>query len=187
LNLKVQDRAFGYQKTAKFPAAQHLVQDLDPKGTMLTIQDGSAWTISEKHQEIAKGWSLNDAITITPNNPSFWDKIRGKKSQFKYRIVNLSKKNKNQAVEATLSLAPFIHNPHTRRINRLDKSTGEIVLQNGQVWRVDMKGPSAPIVSEWEKDDLVIAGTNDSWFSPANPFILINVDSDNWVPATRLF
>lgn len=187
LNLKKQDRAYGYSSTAKFPIASHLVQDLDPKGTMLTIQDGSGWTISEKDQGITKGWSISDPITITPNKLTFWDKVRGKKSNHKYRIVNLSKKHKNESVEATLSLAPFLHNPHTRRIHRLDKTTGEIVLHNGQVWKVDMKGPCAPIVNEWEKDDLVISGTNDTWFSPSNPYILINVDSDNFVPATRLY
>lgn len=182
---KMQEKAcYLYQQGAKFPTISHLVSEVDPAGSMITIQDGAGWTIKESHQAVVKNWDINTPIAVKPNSLSLWNKITGSRPQHKYQLVNLKT---NQAVEATLAMGPFKHNPYTRQILRLDTFTGEIYLNNGSSWKVDLSGPCAEIFKSWKNNHYIIMGMNDTWYSMGNQFILIDVDTDNWLPATRLY
>lgn len=169
---------------ASYPVLTHFVRETDPQGSIVTIQDGSVWRVSESDQDIVKGWTVHSELTIKPNSLSIWNKLTGTKPRYKFRIVNLAS---NQSVEANMSLGPFKYNPNTRKIDRIDYSRGEVYLNNGSIWKIDMSGPCVDLLRDWQKGHAVILGTNDTWFSLGSPHIIIDVEKDNWVPATRVF
>jgi hypothetical protein len=182
---KLQQKSCYYsQSSVKFPVASHFISEVDPAGSMVSIQDGSGFTVKENQQYIAKTWELNSPIAVKPNSLSLWNKIQGSKPIHKYQLVNLKT---NQSVEATLALGPFKNNPSARQILRLDGVTGEIYLNNGSCWKVDLKGTGAEFFKSWKKNHYVILGMNDTWFSLGNQFIMIDVDTDNWLPASRVY
>lgn len=180
----VNARAYYYQSGVKFPAPSHFISEIDPAGSMISIPDGSAFTIKESHQAIAKTWDFNTPLAIVPNSLSLWNKVTGSRPQHKYQLINL---RNNQTVEATLSMGPYKHNPNARQILRLDRTTGEIYLNNGACYKVEMKGAAGEVFKSWKADHFVILGTNDTWFSFGNQFMVIDVNTDNWLPATRLY
>lgn len=183
--LNIQERGwnlFGSSNT--YPAISHYVRETDAAGSIVTIQDGSVWSVKENDQDIVKNWSVHTELTIMPNKLSLWNKLTGTKPAHKFRLVNLQN---NQEVAANMSLGPFKYNPNTRKIDRIDYSRGEVYLNNGTIWKVDMDRPCLQILRDWQKGHAMICGTNDTWFSLGSPFILISVEKENWLPATRVF
>ena len=168
-----------------FTNPAHTILEVAPSGDVLTIQDGSAWTISEKDRAVVLSWTVNTPlITFTPNSLSLWAKITQKEMMYKYRIVNLKT---GASVAANLSLGPFVHNPNTLRIRRFDQKRGELACTNGTVWKLEESKLSAKISRDWRNGDFVITGTNNTWFGLKEQNIIINVSADNWLPAHRLF
>lgn len=167
-----------------FPKTPHFLHERSPQGELVTIENGSAWAIKEADQPIARGWSQGTALTISPNELSLWGKLTRKELRHKYRIINLVT---NESVQANLSLGPFIHNPHTLQIRRIDKYAGEIAFTNGTLWRVDTSHLSAQILHDWLVDDFIITGQNNTWFGLGYADIIINVSTDNWLPAQRVY
>lgn len=179
-------RTFYYsQNGVKFPAISHFISEIDPAGSMISIQDGSGFTIKESHQPVARTWDYNTPIAIVPNNLSLWKQFFVSKPVHKYQLVNL---RTNQSVEATLALGPFKNNPNSRQILRLDPMSGQVHLNNGSCWQLDVKSAACrEIFKSWKASHHVILGSNDTWFSIGNQFIVIDVDTDNWLPASRLY
>ena len=175
---------FGSQGASTYPTLSHFVRETDAQGSIVTIQDGSVWSVKECDQETVKNWSVHTELTIMPNSLSFWNKLTGSRPSHKFRLVNLQN---NQTVAANMSLGPFKYNPNTRKIDRIDYARGEIYLNNNSVWKVDTSSPSMQILRDWQKGHAIICGTNDTWFSLGSPFILISVEKENWLPATRVF
>jgi hypothetical protein len=168
-----------------FAKPLHTVLEVAPYGDLLTIEDGSAWTINGKDREIVKSWDLNSPlITFTPNSLSLWAKLTRKELMYKYCIVNLKT---GASVQANLALGPFVQNPNTLRIRRFDKKSGELAFTNGSVWQLDTSKLSAKIYNDWRNGDYVITGSNNTWFGLKDQNIIINVSADNWLPAQRLF
>ncbi len=173
-------------KAAAFARVFHTLTEMSPRGDIITLQDGSAWSVGEDYHAIAASWMPSNELNISPNL-SVWYKLFGwgnGSPKYKYLITN---NDKNQSVEANLSLGPFVHNVNTKRIRRIDKSRGEIYFTNGTLWKCEAKGAAGEIFNEWKVGDYVTTGTNDTWFSFWNQDIIINFSADNWIPAERLF
>ncbi len=167
-----------------FAVVSHYVKETDSKGSLVTVQDGTTWGISESDHAIVKSWPLHTELAVKPNSLSMWNKITGTKPAHKFRLVNLQT---NQSVAANMALGPFKYSPNTRKIERIDYSRGEVYLNNGSIWKVDLSGPCAQILRDWQRGYAMICGSNDTWFSLGSPFILISVEKENWLPATRIF
>lgn len=182
--LNTHERGFNFFKSTTYPAMQHFVRETDAQGSIITIQDGSVWSVKENDQEIVKSWPIHSELTIVPNALSFWNKLTGSRPSHKYRIINLQS---NQSVAVNLSLGPFKYNPNTRKIESIDYSRGEVYLNNGHIWKVDLNRTTMQIFRDWQIGQAVICGTNDTWFSLGSPFIIISVEKDNWLPATRVY
>lgn len=183
--LNIQERGWNiFGSSTTYPPISHYVRETDAQGSIVTIQDGSVWSVKESDQDTVKNWSVHTELTIMPNNLSFWNKLTGTKPAHKFRLVNLQN---NQEVAANMSLGPFKYNPNTRKIDRIDFSRGEVYLNNGTIWKVDTSRPCMQILRDWQKGHAMICGTNDTWFSLGSPFILISVEKENWLPATRVF
>ena len=166
------------------PLAAHYVREIDPMGSIVTIEDGSIWTISPEDQWVVRNWQGIIDLTIQPNSLSLWNKLLGTKPAYTYRLVNLYT---GDSVAANLSLGPLAYDPYTLQIAAIDYFRGEIYLTNGQLWSVDLTSPCQQILTHWYSGNAVIAGTNDTWFSLGNPYILICVEDNNWLPAVRIY
>jgi len=181
---ELHDRGCGYAASYGIPLAPHFVRDIDPYGSMVTIEDGSIWTVSYEDQWIVRSWYGRTELSIQPNTLSFWNKLSGTRPAYKYNLVNIYT---GEAVAANLSIGPLAYDPNTRSIASIDYYRGEIYLNNGQIWKVDMSGTCFDVLNHWYPGNAVIAGTNDTWFSLGNPHILICVEDDNWLPAVRIY
>ncbi len=183
-NLQAKGLCWFGSSSSSYPAFTHFVRETDVQGSIVTIQDGSVWRVSDEDQYIVKKWSSRAEVAIKPNSLSFWNKLTGSRPSYKYRLVN---QYTGESVAANLSLGPFKYNPNTRKIDRIDYYQGEVYLNNGTIWKVDLSGPCSEILRDWQQGQAIICGSNDTWFSLGNPFILISVEKDNWLPATRIF
>lgn len=182
--LNIQQKGlFSFFKASPFPVVTHFVRETDPKGNIITIQDGTVWSVSEKDRDIAKTWRVHDEITVKPNSLTLWQKLTGKKNVHEYRLMNLQT---NETVAVNMSLGPFKYNPNRRVIETIDLARGEIFLNDKTLWKIEPSDPARQILRSWKKGHTIICGTNDTWFSLGSPFILISVDTDNWIPATRI-
>lgn len=182
--LNVRDRGFFFfDSPSPFESVTHYLKETDVKGSIVTIQDGSVWRIKESEQYIVKRWPVNSELTVKPNSLTLWNKLTGSRPDHKFRLVNLKT---NESVAASLSLGPFKFSPNTRKIEDVDYGRGELYLNNGQIWKVDTTGPCQQILHDWRKGQAVICGSNDTWFSLGSPLIIISVEKENWLPATRI-
>ncbi|MBS0636901.1 MAG: hypothetical protein JSS12_05280 [Verrucomicrobia bacterium] len=182
--LNIRDKGyFFFNSPAPYETVTHYLKEADARGSLVTIQDGSVWAVKESDQYLVKRWPVNAALTVKPNSLTLWNKLTGTRPDHKFRIVNLKT---NESVAASLSLGPFKFSPNTRKIEDLDYARGEIYLNNGTIWKVDLTGPCQQIFRDWKKGQAIICGSNDTWFSLGSPFILVSVEKENWLPATRI-
>jgi hypothetical protein len=166
----------------QFQSIPQFMKEKDHSGAALTLFDGSVWAIADEDQWTVRNWTESSELAIKPNALSLWNKLTGSSPSCKYRIVNMAT---NQSAAAKLLFGPFRYNPNTTKIEMLDYFTGQVTLNNGTNWFIDMSGPSSDVLRRWKRGQAVICGTNDTWFSLGSPFILINVESDNWLAANR--
>lgn len=171
------------KKAVAFPSTMHLVKELSPNGDLITIQDGSGWTVREKDFQTVQSWHATSEIAITPNWLSLWGKITRKQLVYKYRITNLATK---ENVEANLSVGPFRDDAHTLRIRRIEKERGQITFTNGTMWHYEPSRVTNAIVGDWRVGHYIIPATNNTWFGLSHNDIIINVSTDNWMPASRI-
>ncbi len=174
---------FSFFKASPFPVVTHFVRETDSKGSIITIQDGSVWAVSENDRDIAKSWRVHDEITIKPNSLTLWQKLTRKQKMHEYRLMNIAT---NQSVAVNMSSGPFKYNPNRRQISSIDAIRGEVYLSDNSLWKIELSDPARQLLRGWKKGHTLICGTNDTWFSLGSPFILISVDVDNWIPATRI-
>lgn len=177
-------RSLCAKQVALFPKAPNFLTEISPNADVITFENGAAWSIAEKHQALAQSWDTGAPLVITPNQLSLWSKLTKKGLKHKYRLVNLET---NKYVEANLSLGPYAHNPYTLKIRKINTKTGEVSFTNGTLWRVDNSAVSSALLRDWEVGDYVMTGSNNTWFGLGLPEIVVNVTSDNWLPAQRLY
>jgi len=166
-----------------FPKPKHYIHERSPNGDALTIEDGSAWSIKESDQKTVQGWSPNAPITFTPNKLSLISKLMFGTLTHNYRVVNLQTK---ESAQASLALGPFTNNENTKRIRKVT-SNGELTFNDGTVWKCDTSKASLPIFKAWRAGQYVITGVNNTWFGLGQDNIIINVSSDNWLTAQRVY
>lgn len=157
-------------------------EDTKRLGDVITIKDGSQWSIAESDREIVKRWDIGTPIAFSPNSLSTWAYFTGGTTLYKYRVTNLET---NESVEANLSKGPFLNSMSARRIRRLDKQSGTVHFNDGSIWNCNPYGDDGVIFNEWKVSDFVLLGRNDTWYSFNKNDIIINVSADNWLPAER--
>ncbi|MCE5294343.1 MAG: hypothetical protein LLF94_06985 [Chlamydiales bacterium] len=180
-NLNLHARDPYYKST--YQTSSHFIEIIDGLGSSVQIQDGTVWGIKDSDRYIVKNWHVNTEITVKPNTLTIWNKLTGTRPEHKYRLVNLAT---GESVAATMSFGPFEQHPLTRVIDHIDYYRGEIILSNGTIWKVDNTRPSMRILEDWKINHAIITGLNDTWFSLGSPYILVNVQKENWLAVTRV-
>ena len=177
-------RSLCAKQVAVFTQVPNFLTEMSPAADVITFENGSVFAIAEKDQKTAAGWDVGAPLALTPNKLSLWAKLTKKDLRHKYRIVNLKT---NKSVEANLALGPFAHNPYTLKIRKINRKAGEVSFNNGTLWKVDNSQVSATLLNDWQVGDYIMTGSNNTWFGLGLPEIVINVTSDNWLPAQRLY
>lgn len=167
-----------------FAKTPHFLTDVSIRGELLSLEDHSGWSIKDSDQLTASRWTESAAIAITPNDLSLWAKLTNKELRYKYRITNLQT---NEHVEANLTRGPLVYGQYTTSIRRIDRYSVEIALNNGTLWRLDTSKASSSLFKKWLEGDHVITGTNNTWFGLGYSDIIINSETDTWLPAQRVY
>ncbi len=149
--------------------AYHSVYGLSTYGDVVTLEDGSAWSVSGKDQWKTANtgaynmWLSGDTVFVMQNK---W-----KYTGYQFMLYNV---NTGQEVEVNLSLGPVYNGLFTHWIVAIDYFNRLITLENGTCW--SMSFFDSPVVNQWFINDTVIIGINQdslSW----NSSILINVNT----------
>jgi len=160
------------------PYACHIVNTVAAYGDSLELEDGSWWKVASGDTQIAASWGAFDPYTrmgkpevlIYPNTSWF--------SSYTYKIVN---KN-GTSIKANLSVGPIAFGEFTHWITGIDYYSGAVYLENGSRWNIS--GTDGFVFNNWQVNDTIIVGVNDSWFSSYD-FILINVNMNNYLKAKQ--
>jgi hypothetical protein len=116
-------------------------------------------------------WRAGDVVTIVPNNRWF--------SDYKYCLLN---RNTYTSTSADLILGPIAFGAATHWVVGMDLERKKVYLENGTTWKV--AASDVVLFKEWQINDTVILGTNDSWFSSYDN-ILINVNMNHHIKACQ--
>ncbi|MBM3208123.1 MAG: hypothetical protein FJZ57_05900 [Chlamydiae bacterium] len=148
-------------------ASRHWISSTNTDARVVEIEDGSRWKLSSTYN--LRSWKSNDTVTITPNHNT--------SSEYNYYVVN---KSTGGYTEANLILGPVARGPLTHWAIGFDFTKNQVFLENDSCWKISEN--DAYIMQEWEPNDTIIIGSNDSWFSSFDA-ILINVNMNNYVRA----
>ncbi|NDD58232.1 MAG: hypothetical protein EBZ47_03130 [Chlamydiae bacterium] len=146
---------------------KHWLVQANAEGTLIELEDGSGWKLSQNHR--VRNWQAGDSISITANHNIF--------SEYNYYVVNDST---GDYVAADLILGPIANGPHTHWMIGCDRANHHLYLENGSGWTINSSDDF--IFDQWEINDTIIIGKNDSWFSSFDT-LLINVNMNNSIRA----
>ncbi|MEI6242289.1 MAG: hypothetical protein WCP39_02665 [Chlamydiota bacterium] len=149
-----------------FPAEFHFIRSISGVGESIEIEDGSVWKLSENNMRILS-WKNTDPLIITQNHSWF--------SDYSYVIVN---KYTGESVLATLDLGPLEDSQWLKKVQFVNVSRSEIILDNQTKWKVSSW--DRDLIKEWKSGDVVIIGTNTSQFS-FKKNLLINVSMNEYI------
>lgn len=139
-------------------------------GDMVTLEDGSLWTISSGDSYKTLNWLTSDLIVITSNSDWF--------SSYMFRMTN---QNTGVSVKCNLTLGPIYNGLYTHWIVAINYFSQEICLEDGSIWQVS--GFDSSLFNSWLVNDTIIIGVNDKFLSSSRPNILINVNTLTFVRA----
>lgn len=163
------------QATIDIPISYHMVAGVDPDARYIQIEDQSQWKISESDVYTAMTWSPGQFVLITPNRRWF--------SEYDYFLTN---QVTGTYVSANLLRGPLHDSPYAHHISGTDcnkRGKKVIMLDNKTYWSVS--SDDHYVVDGWEINDMVIIGTNDTWFTSYDT-ILIDVETNTHVKARRM-
>lgn len=149
----------------------YYLKDVGAKGKTLTTADETIWEISSRTAATAGRWQPNSPLIIQPNRNWF--------STAEYYLYNVST---NEYVEADLSQGPFLK--YSLLIQQINYYTGYVQLSNGTEWFVGRSQLAGIRFPSWQLNQAVLIGENTSWFGPK--YILVNINENNYVPASQL-
>jgi hypothetical protein len=162
-------KEFWFSHNASIP--QHWIQAINLTENIIVTEDGSHW--KTPNSLISYFWRVQDYVTIQPNSHS--------KYAYRQYMYQLKNKYSGLLARAELIVGPELSNPHTLWIIGFHPSSQKVHLSNHTSWIVSQA--DAAIFRDWQANDTIIIGTNNSWFSSYDA-ILINVEMNNFVRAT---
>ncbi len=148
--------------------AMHWATACSFDGSIVEIEDGSQFSVSYFDSWKTIGWLSSDVLVITPNSSLF--------SLYDYEIHNLTTW---EVVECDLFAGPYLYSPYRLWIAGIDYLMDEVLLCDGTLWDISILDWN--VLSSWYVGDSIIIGVNDSFI---NPYILINVETDNYATAS---
>jgi len=162
--------------TALFHQVDHFPQD-----NIVQTEDGAEWIFESSNNYIMRTWRPGDVVVITPKGKWLWG------SNYSYVMTN---KQLGSSVDVNLFLGPIAFGSLSTWVVGIDLMNNHIYVLNGDgersVWEIS--NVDEYLFREWEVNDTLIVGENDSWlwwFSTYNN-ILINVNMNHHVRAKQI-
>ncbi len=182
---RISSNAYYSGEYCDHPRAIHKITYKNAGGELVTLEDDSIWKVASRDAATTKSWNSTDNLIIVQNN-SFWDSFWT--SAYPFRFVN---QTQGTSVAVINSQGPKYSSPNTLRITGMDDRFNYIYLNDASVWQIHKDDSAAsfdnPIEQyNWFENDAIILGSNNAWFAYKTPYILFNVNSDNYVRATRI-
>ena len=155
--------------------------DYFPQDNIVKTEDGAEWVFDKNDNYIMHTWRSGDAIVISPKGRWLWG------SNYAYIMTN---KTLGTSVDVNLFLGPIAFGSYSTWIIGIDQNNGQVYLLNGQgertIWEIS--NVDLYLFKDWEVNDTLIIGQNDSWlwwFSSYN-HILVNVNMNHFVRARQI-
>lgn len=156
------------------PGVYHVATAITPTGDMIEIEDGSVWSVNSRHHSKVRGWNNSDSLIIGQNNSWF--------SSYLYVMINQS--HNNQKVEVNGSLAPYLDSPYRHWISDLNIEYPAVRLEDGTWWKLNSSDRA--VMKDWLHNDTIIIGVNQDWFTWGYHYILINVNTNEFVRTSQM-
>ena len=176
---KITSNAYSNGAYCNHPAAFHLPIARSWDGEYITIEDGSIWKIWAGDAYLDLNWFMTDTLVIIQDTSFF--------AVYPYRIVN---QNTGASVAATLYAGPIYGNPYTLQIAAIDTFFNQVYLNDGSVFEISAFDDSCLVNGNlkyrWMVGDAVVLGSNDGNFALTRPFIIINVNVNDFARANRI-
>jgi hypothetical protein len=163
---QVQEKCLGAPKST-YNNPFYYVKCVGADGETLITTDETVWQIAPSSTNIILGWPENSTITISPSK---WY------SKYDYYLTNSATQ---ECACAKLSQGPFLQ--YAIFVSQIYHYTHSLTLSNGTVWLI----AGDPNFDSWQVGQAVLLGVNDTWFG--RPNMIININENNYVTATRIF
>jgi|GEM_PF-1538031 len=162
------------------PSLYHWI-DFFPQDNIVKTEDGAEWIFDSSDPSILRTWRSGDTIVIAPKGRWLWG------SNYSYVMTN---KDLGNSIDVNLFLGPIAFGSYSTWIVGVDQNLGQIYVLNGQgergVWEIS--NVDLYLFKEWEINDTLVVGQNDSWlwwFSSFN-HIIVNVNMNHNVRARQI-
>lgn len=146
------------------PDSYHYPYSHSMSGDQVELYNGSVWFVHPWDRYKVMNWLGSDLIFIRPN-PSWF-------SSYKYVLENQAT---GAIVDVNLIAPPYINNLW---VVNIDTNKGVAVLCDGTVW--PLNGWDYNVYNKWYVGDRIIVGINTPARFGIYPYILINVEIDNY-------
>jgi hypothetical protein len=152
-----------------------------PQDNIIKTEDGAEWIFDKNDNYILRTWRPSDTIVVSPKGRWLWG------SNYSYVMVN---KDLGSSIDVNLFLGPVAFGNFSTWIVGIDQNNGHIYLLNGMgertVWEIS--NVDLYLFKDWEVNDTLIVGQNDSWFWWFSSYnhILINVNMNHFVRARQI-
>ncbi len=162
------------------PSLYHWI-DFFPQDNIVKTEDGAEWIYDNSDSYIQRTWRPGDTIVISPKGRWLWG------SNYSYVMTN---KDLGTAIDVNLFLGPIAFGNYSTWIVGIDYNLGQIYLLNGQgertVWEIS--NVDLYLFKDWEVNDTLIMGLNDSWFWWLSSYnhIVVNVNMNHTVRARQI-
>ncbi|MBS3904882.1 MAG: hypothetical protein KGZ39_06115 [Simkania sp.] len=159
----------------EIPFFYNVASFISPYERIVQLADESRWKIAESDVRDVLSWRQGDFVVLSPNNQWF--------SDYPYCLTNQSNRS---TVRVNPLSGPLYDSPYTHHISGLDHNTPSkkiVYLDATSCWVISEEDYS--IINNWEVNDTIIIGVNDSWFTRYDT-ILIDVETNTCVKARRM-
>jgi elongation factor P hydroxylase len=155
----------GFLWNTNHNATVHRINRLCMRGEEnIELGDGSIWSVHPDERDRIAQWHT-DHIAIMPHVGWIWFW----KQEYKYHLVN---ERTGECVRANILYGSII-GKHLY-ITHIDRNCGEVRLSDRSVWVVN----DTAILQDWEADDVVLLGSNNSWLT-RYPNIILNITAES--------
>jgi hypothetical protein len=169
----------GYSQYSSPHMETHYAMRVDPYGSLITLEDGSVFSVRGGDQWKVAYWPLNSVVYVLPNHGYFFGLV---KSDYDLRLFN---SNTGETVEVFLQAGPYLFGNTSEWIADIDPYSGIIWLKDGVA--VQVHPDDIPLLWNWDDNDHLIIGTNDDSQQYYYPYILVNVASVNYVRVAFIY
>ncbi len=163
------------EAVSSYIGTYHPIIAIAPKGDHVTLENESQWEFEPQAWGSVREWRNDDLLLITPNTSWFaW-------SEPTY-IYCLKNDRTQEIFPVNNSVPPPLHNSNLLFITQMTSSL--IKLKDNSTWRI--KKADRQKMMSWQVGDILMVGSNNTWFMDSIPNILINMTNLDHVRAEYL-